>query len=170
MAINFDALPNNKPFSVPPAGTYYATIDTAEMKQGKDLSKPPYLNLKYKLKSAEGKDMGVIFDIIAESEHSLMQYKLKRFLLAIGVNFNGEFELKDLAKLCPGKQIIVDTKIEEGQDGRQDRAVVDVMRDEVYYNISEAQEVFGNTGVVADTINASDAKDATVVNETGDEF
>ena len=76
MAINFDALPNSKPFSNPEPGTYYATIDTAEMKQGKDLSKPPYLNLKYKLKDQTGKSAGVIFDIIAESEHNLMQYKL----------------------------------------------------------------------------------------------
>ncbi len=167
MAINFDALPNSKPFSNPEPGTYYATIDTAEMKQGKDLSKPPYLNLKYKLKDQTGKSAGVIFDIIAESEHNLMQYKLKRFLLAIGVNFNGAFELRDLAKLCPGKEIIVDIKIEAGQDGRPDRAVVDVMKDEIYYNISEASEIFGEGA-----INASDAADAKVktADQVIDEF
>lgn len=161
MAINFDSLPSDKPFSVPEAGTYYATIESAEMKQGKDTSKPPYLNLKYKLKTVDGKSAGTLFDIMAESEHSLVQYKLKRFLQAIGVSFEGEFELKDIAKLCVGKEIIVDTKIEEGTDGKQDRAVVDVLTNEIYYNISEAKDIFGDVGVVSEAINASDAKDAT---------
>lgn len=160
MAINFDSLPSDKPFSVPEPGTYFATIESAEMKQGKDSSKPPYLNLKYKLKTVDGKSAGTLFDIMAESEHSLVQYKLKRFLQAIGVSFEGEFELKDIAKLCVGKEIIVDTKIEEGTDGKQDRAVVDVLTNEIYYNISEAKEIFGDVGVVSESINASDAKDA----------
>lgn len=158
MAINFDSLPGNKPFSVPEPGTYYATIESAEMKQGKDATKPPYLNLKYKLKNRDGKAAGIIFDIIAESEHSLMQYKLKRFLLALGIQFEGEFELKDISKLCVGKEIILDTKIEEGKDGRQSRAVVDILTNEIYYNISEANEIFGVNA--SDVINASDAEDA----------
>lgn len=158
MAINFDSLPGNKPYSVPPAGTYYATIESAEMKQGKDASKPPYLNLKYKLKTQDGKSAGLLFDIIAESEHSLMQYKLKRFLIALGISFEGEFELKDISKLCVGKEIILDTKIEEGTDGKQSRAVVDLFTNEIYYNISEAKEIFGES--VSDVINASDAEDA----------
>lgn len=158
MAINFDSLPGNKPFSTPVPGTYYATIDTAEMKQPKDPSKPMYLNLKLKLKTPDGKNAGVIFDILTESEHSLMQYKLKRFLLALGVSFEGEFELKDLSKLCIGKEIIVDTKIEEGTDGRPDKAVVDVLTNEIYYNLSEAKVIFGDTATAV--INASDAEDA----------
>ena len=167
MAINFDSLPSDKPFSVPEPGTYFATIESAEMKQGRDLTKPPYLNLKYKLKRADGKSAGTMFDLIAESEHSLMQYKLKRFLIAIGVSFEGEFELKDLAKLCVGKEIIVDTKVEEGTDGKQDRAVVDLFTNEIYYNISEAKDVFGES-IATPKINASDAKDAKPVVE--DEF
>jgi hypothetical protein len=174
MAINFDSLPSNKPFSVPQPGTYFATIETAEMKQGKDTSKPPYLNLKYKLKTADGKSAGTIFDILTESEHSLVQYKLKRFLTALGISFEGEFELKDIAKLCVGKEIIVDTKVEEGQDGKQDRAVVDVMLNEIYYPISEATEIFGEGVATPNTINATDAKDATAtataVETVEDEF
>lgn len=166
MAINFDSLPGDKPFSVPAPGTYYATIEAAEMKQGKDTSKPPYLNLKYKLKTQDGKSAGIMFDIIAESEHSLMQYKLKRFILALGVSFEGEFELKDISKLCVGKEIILDTKIEEGTDGRQSRAVVDLFTNEIYYNINEAKELFGETA--SDVINASDAEDA--VDKIIDEF
>lgn len=160
MAINFDALPSDKPFSIVQPGTYYATIDTAEMKQGKDTSKPPYLNLKYKLKDVTGKNAGTLFDIMAESEAPLMQYKLKRFLKAIGIAFEGEFELKDIQKLCVGKEFILDTKIEEGTEGRQDRAVVDLFTNEIYYNLSEAKEVFGETAVTKNIINATDAEDA----------
>lgn len=160
MAINFDSLPNNKPFAVPQPGTYYAKIDKAEMKQGKDLSKPPYLNLMLKLKTVDGKTAGNIFDIIAESNAPLVQYKIKRFLRAIDVSFEGEFELSDIAKLCVGKEIIVDVKVEPGTDGRQDRAVVDATTNEIYYLLSEAKDVFGETA--ADLINASDAEDAAV--------
>lgn len=167
MAINFDSLPSDKPFSVPEAGTYYATIESAEMKQGKDTSKPPYLNLKFKLKTKEGKSAGVIFDIIAESEHSLIQYKLKRLLIALGISFEGEFELKDIAKLCTGKEIILDTKIEKDNQDR-DRAVVDLFSNEIFYNISEANEIFGENA--SDVINASDAEDAKTADEIIDEF
>ena len=157
MAIKFDALPSEKPYSVIQPDFYYAVIDSAEMKQGKDTTKPPYLNLKYKLKNKDGKNVGVLFDIIAESEHNLMQYKLKRFLTALGISFSGEFELKDLQKVCVGKEFIVNTTIDK-QEGRQDRAVVDLFSNEIYYNISAANEVFGEgaTGV----INASDAEDS----------
>lgn len=162
MAIRFDSLPSEKPFNVVQPGYYYAVIDTAEMKQGKDTTKPPYLNLKYKLKDKDGKNAGVIFDLIAESEHSLMQYKLKRFLTALGLTFPGEFELKDLQKVCVGKEFIVNTTIEK-QEGKQDRAIVDLFSNEIYYNISAANEVFGEgaTGV----INASDAEDSEVVED-----
>lgn len=162
MAIKFDALPSEKPFSVVQPGYYYAVIETAEMKQGKDTSKPPYLNLKYKLKDKDGKNAGVIFDLIAESEHNLMQYKLKRFLTALGLTFSGEFELKDIQKVCVGKEFIVNTTIEK-QEGKQDRAIVDLFSNEIYYNISAANEVFGEgaTGV----INASDAEDSEVVED-----
>lgn len=159
MAINFDALPSNRPFSVPQAGTYFATIESAEMKQGKDLSKPPYLNLKYKLKTIDGKSAGTLFDIMVESDNNVVQYKLSRFLKAIGVSFEGEFELKDVSKLCVGKEIIVDTKVEQGING-QDRAAIDLFTNEAYYNINEATEIFGEGVVTPNTINASDAKDA----------
>ena len=44
MAINFDALPQSNPSgSNIPKGQYKAVIEKAEMKQGKDLNKPPYL-------------------------------------------------------------------------------------------------------------------------------
>lgn len=157
MAIKFDALPSEKPYNVIQPGHYYAVVDTAEMKQGKDTTKPPYLNLKLKLKDKDGKNAGILFDSIFESEHNLMQYKLKRFLTAIGITFESEFELKDIQKVCTGKEFIVNTTIDK-QEGKQDRAVVDLFSNEIYYNISAANEIFGEgaTGV----INASDAEDS----------
>lgn len=162
MAIKFDALPSEKPYSVIQPGYYYAVIDTAEMKQGKDTTKPPYLNLKLKLKDKDGKNAGILFDSIFESEHNLMQYKLKRFLTAIGITFESEFELKDIQKVCTGKEFIVNTTIDK-QEGKQDRAVVDLFSNEIYYNISAANEIFGEgaTGV----INASDAEDSEEIPE-----
>ena len=133
MAIKFDALPSEKPYSVVQPDFYYAVIESAEMKQGKDTTKPPYLNLKY---------------------------KLKRFLTALGITFESEFELKDIQKICVGKEFIVNTTIDK-QEGKQDRAVVDLFSNEIYYNISAANEVFGEgaTGV----INASDAEDSEAI-------
>lgn len=158
MAINFDALSNSKGYNIPEPGTYLATIESAEMKQGKDVSKPMYLNVKYKLTNKDGKSVGTIFDILTESEHQLMQYKLKRFLLAIGISFEGEFELKDISKLCVGKQLIVDVKKEEAKDNMRERAVVDLFTGDIFYNIKEAKDIFGEAHT--DTINADDAEDA----------
>ena len=62
MAINFDTLPQENPFALPTPGLYKATIDDAEMRRNKnDATKPPYLNLKYKLTDMEGKSKGVMF-------------------------------------------------------------------------------------------------------------
>lgn len=162
MAINFDSLPTDKPMSTIPKGTYIATIEDAQMKQGQDLQKPPYLNLKYSLKNEKGESVGILFDSLFESEHSLMQYKLKRFLTATQIPMTGVFELKDLAKVVKGKQIILDTLVEE-KDGRPAKAVVDLFSGEVYYPMSEAVNIFGtapaNTSAAGE-INEADAETA----------
>jgi hypothetical protein len=159
MAINFDALPSGKPSgSLIPKGTYYATIDDAQMKQGLDPSKPEYLNVKYKLKTKEGTDAGILYDIISESEHQLMQYKLKRFLYATEISFTGEFELKDLQKVIKGKEIILDTMINDKQEPA--RATVDLFTNEIYYRLSEAKEIFNLEDKKTSVINAKDSADA----------
>lgn len=165
--INFNSLPTNKPNALPDSGTYYATIDFAEMKQGKDTTKPPYLSISLLLKNKEGKSSGKVFDIIAESDKELVQFKLARFLLALGLDKLGNFELTDLVKVVKNKQLIVDVKQEEAKDGYPAKAVVDVFSGDIYYPISEATSIFGTTAptltVVDDdaalTINASDAAD-----------
>lgn len=173
MAINFNSLPTDKPNALPENGTYYATIESAEMKQGKDPTKPPYLNIALALKDKDGKSCGKIFDIISESDKELVQYKLARFILALDLARLGTFELVDLVKIIKNKQLIVDVKQEEARDGYPAKAVVDVFAGSIYYPMSEATNIFGTTAskteakstnidVIDDDnldINASDAAD-----------
>lgn len=171
MAINFNSLPTDKPNALPENGTYYATIDFAEMKQGKDTTKPPYLNIALSLKDKNGKACGKIFDIISESDKELVQYKLARFIIALDLARLGTFELVDLVKIIKGKQLIVDVKQEEARDGYPAKAVVDVFAGSIYYPMSDAATIFGSvpksvvsTKVEAPaddtlTIDASDAAD-----------
>lgn len=173
MAINFNSLPTDKPNALPENGTYYATIESAEMKQGKDPTKPPYLNIALALKDKDGKSCGKIFDIISESDKELVQYKLARFVLALDLARLGTFELVDLVKIIKNKQLIVDVKQEEARDGYPAKAVVDVFAGSIYYPMSEATNIFGTTAskteakstnidVIDDDnldINASDAAD-----------
>lgn len=171
--INFNSLPTDKPNALPENGAYFATIESAEMKQGKDPTKPPYLNIALALKDKHGKSCGKIFDIISESDKELVQYKLARFLIALDLAKLGTFELVDLVKIIKNKQLIVDVKQEEARDGYPAKAVVDVFAGSIYYPISDAAVVFGteieapktnnsNIEVIDDDtldINASDAAD-----------
>lgn len=144
MAINFNSLPSNRPTNLPATGTYYATIDSAEMRQGQDPTKPPYLNLCLALKTSDGKAVGKIYDILSESDKELVQYKLARFLMALDLAKLGTFELADLAKLVKNKQLIVDVKQEESQNGYPAKAVVDVFKNMIYYPMSDAASIFGH--------------------------
>jgi hypothetical protein len=168
MAINFNSLPVDKPNALPENGTYYATIESAEMKQGKDPTKPPYLNIALALKDKNGKACGKVFDILSESDKELVQYKLARFLIALDLAKLGVFELVDLVKIIKNKQLIVDIKQEEARDGYPAKAVVDVFAGSIYYPISDATVLFGKEAPKAAeqtnnddilTINASDAAD-----------
>lgn len=179
--INFNSLPTDKPNSLPETGSYYAKIESAEMKQGKDPTKPPYLNIALALTDKYGKSCGKIFDILAESDKELIQYKIARFVLALDLARLGSFELADLVKIIKNKQLIVDVKQEEAKDGYPAKAVVDVFSGSIYYPLSDAATIFGanetptqpaqptNIGVIDDdlSINASDAAD---VHSVDDDF
>jgi hypothetical protein len=141
--INFDGLPMNKPVNLPASGTYYATIETAEMKQPADPTKPQYLNICMSLKDQYGTSCGKIYDILSESEKDLVKYKLARFLIALNLTNLGNFELVDLIKVIKNKQLIVDVKQEEAKDGYPAKAVVDVFSGSIYYPMSEAGAIFG---------------------------
>jgi len=156
MAINFDSLPDELTSQLIPKGTYYATIKNPEMKQPKDPAKPEYLNMRLELRDATGAPVGSIFDMIFESDADALRYKLKRLIKALNLPIQGEFTLKDLCKMVPEKQMIVDVKIEEGKDGYSDKSVVDIFEGEVYYPMSAASDIFGTVPEVQ----ATDAQDA----------
>lgn len=163
MPINFNELPGNKPSSNIPKGCYLGTIETAEMKTPKTAGKKPYLNMRLALATAEGKPVGKIFDIIAESEAALAQFKLQRFVTALNLPITGEFELSDLVKMVQNKKLLVDVCPEKKDGQPTGRDVVDVSSADIYYNLAEASRVFnGVTLNLADNnkINAPDAADA----------
>ena len=166
MPINFDKLPDNSPSMLPEKGTYFATIEQAAMKAVKDATsgKPDYLNLKLSLKNKEGKAVGTIWDMITESDHDLLRYKLKRFIQALELPITGSFELKDLAKVVQGKSLIVDVTHDTRDKDRPAKAVVDIFTNEVFYPLTDASIIF--EGITEDddlpfSIDEPDAADAT---------
>lgn len=135
--INFDSLPTSKPVQTIPAGTYTATIATAEMKKAKDPAKPDYLSVRLDILDDKGNKLGSVFDILTESEAQLARYKLHRFITALELKLTS-FELKDLTKIVVGKQFKVDLKI-ENQEGYAARTIVDALAGEIYYPFSDKE-------------------------------
>ena len=145
MPINFDGLPQDNPFALPENGLYKGHIATAEMKtpkpkmvNGESVVGKDYLNLKIELFNENNEKKGVIFDILSESDSSVVQYKIGKFAHATGLPTSGSMELKDIAKLVNGKDVGVDVIIDK--KGDQPRAVVDVFSGGVYYTIPEYKE------------------------------
>lgn len=139
MAIQFDKLPTENGFQVK-ADVYKAHIEEAEMRKGKDLSKPAYLSLKYSLTTHDGKKAGVMFDGQYESESQVVMYKLGRFLTACGIPLQGTMELKDIAALVLHKDIVVDTIVDES--GSRPRLQVDPFGREAYYPVGQFDEIW----------------------------
>ena len=156
--INFNELPNTKPagFSTIEKGRYLGTIEKAEMKQGKDPSKPPYLNITWNL-TKDGKPMGKFFDLITEpGDSDIPRYKLKRFIQALELPITGAFTLADLSKMVPGKSAYIDITVDEKSEPARNQ--VDVFTGEIYYSVNELTGVETNDTSV-DEISADDAAD-----------
>lgn len=139
MAIQFDKLPTQNEYHVE-ADVYLARIEEAEMRKPKDATKPPYLNLKYRLTRHNGKSAGVMFDGQYDSDKQIVQYKLARFLTACGIPLKGAMELSDIANLVLNKEIVVDTKVDES--GSQPRLQVDPFGREAYYPKEQFDEIW----------------------------
>lgn len=139
MAINFNALPAESPSAkLLDSGKYLAQIKSAEIKTS---ANGTYINVRLDLQDEAGVKLGVVYDILSESDKPLMQYKLRRFIIATGLSdalINTSFELKDLCKLVVNKTIAVEIKAEKGKDGYQDKNVVNAFSDEIYYPVSTA--------------------------------
>lgn len=145
MAIQFDKLPKESPFALPKPDVYKAKIVEAEMRKAKSKNpdgseKPPYLNLKYQLTNKAGKNCGAIYDIMAESDSSVVMYKIGRFVAACGIPLVGAMELSDIAKLVINKEIAIDVNIDD--KGQQPRAQVDLFTREAYYPIGQFDEIY----------------------------
>ena len=141
MAINFDKLPQDNPFALPDPGVYKAKIVEAEIRAPKnDPTKPDYLNLKYTLFDKNNKNCGSIYDILSESDSSVVQYKISRFVRACDIPLTGSMELKDLAKIVKGKEIALDVSHDKKSD--QPRAQVDLFSREGYYLASEFADIY----------------------------
>lgn len=148
MAINFDQLPQENPMGdLPAPNVYRGKIVEAEMRQSKnDLTKPPYLNLKINLFDKDYKTAGTIYDIVSESDKSVVQYKLSRLLRACGIPLVGSMELKDLAKLVVNKEIALDINHDTPSDPKyKPKAQVDVFTREAYYLPAEFAEIYNLT-------------------------
>lgn len=140
MAINFQETEAKAPNQLPEPGYYYGKILEATMRQPKDITKQPYLNVTYELLDATKNKAGRLYDIVAESDKPFMIYKLQRFGQALGL-VGKSLELPDLAKIIIGKVIIFRVKT-EASEGYAPKAVVDISDEGIYYNKSEAANFF----------------------------
>lgn len=141
MAINFNSLPTEKPAmgTVIPKGNYIATIRKAEMRKPKDESKPEYLNLEMDITDPVSQTpMGKFWTLLTESEAPLPRYQLSRFITALRLPIEGDFELKDLTKMVINKQLRVDICPEERKDDQPpQRSVVDINVGQIFYTMEE---------------------------------
>lgn len=128
--ISMNALPTEKPSmgTVIPQGQYIATIKKAEMKQPKDETKPKYFSAECDITDpVSGTAMGKFWINLFESEAPLVRYQLARFITALALPIQGEFELNDLTKMVNGKALKVDIMPEERKDDKPpQRSVVDI--------------------------------------------
>lgn len=161
--INFNELPNTKPagFTTIEKGRYLGTIEKAEMKQGKDTSRPPYLNITWNL-SKEGEPIGKFFDLITEpGDSDIPRYKLKRFITALELPITGAFTLADLAKMVPGKSAFIDITVDDKSEPARNQ--VDVFTGEIYYSVNDL-----GVEESTDEISATDAADVAPASPTAE--
>lgn len=132
MAINFDALPKEKPantggFELPAPGLHKCTIDSTSVKPG---SNGNYLEVVLKLESG-----AKIWDRIVPSDKPAVQYKIGRFLRACRIPLIGEMELTDLGTVIVGKTFYVDImhKPNVYNGVETTRAEVDIFTGDIYY-------------------------------------
>lgn len=148
--ISMSSLPTEKPSmgTIIPKGHYLAKIRKAEMRQPKDDTKPMYFTAECDITDpVSGTAMGKFWINLFESEAPLARYQLSRFIQALALPIQGEFELKDLTKMVTGKELKVDICPEERKDGKEpQRSVVDISAECFYPAVSPtlqaAEEVF----------------------------
>ena len=149
MAINMNSLPTEKPSmsSIIPKGSYIAKIVKSEMKSPKS-GKADYFSAECDITDpASNMSMGKFWINLFDSEANLPRYQLGRFIRALGLNIQGEFELKDLTKMVNGKSLIIDICPEDKPDPQ--RSVLDISA-ECFYPLTTKPAI----DVVAEEINS----------------
>lgn len=116
MALNFDALPTDKPnnsSSVEP-GRHNAVVFKTEMRISKT-NNQEYLNVSFKCD--EG---GFVNENYFESDKPFLLYKLNRLLKACKVQLAGEGTLRDVAKVIANKRVTIDVVLNDRGYGTLD--------------------------------------------------
>lgn len=150
MAINFDKLPDTAGggFAMVPEGFHKAKIIKAEMRPARDTSLPDELNITLECYDTKGNKLGLVWDTLKDSDKQAQQYKIKRlFIDALNMDLSAMVELKDLAKLIQGKEVIVD--IEHNEYNGKTSARVSMFNNEMYYPTSMEAELLGTGGITA---------------------
>lgn len=138
MAINMNSLPTEKPSmsSVIPKGCYIAKIVKAEMKTPRS-GKADYFSAECDITDpVSNTGMGKFWINLFESDANLPRYQLARFIRALNLNIQGEFELKDLTKMVNNKSLMVDIC----PDKDNERSIVDITAD-CFYPIESKAEI-----------------------------
>ena len=146
MSINMNSLPTEKPSmsSVIPKGSYIAKIVKSEMRTPKS-GKADYFSAECDITDpASNSSMGKFWINLFESEANLPRYQLARFIKALKLNIQGEFELKDLTKMVNGKSLVIDIC----PDKDNERSIVDISAD-CFYPLDEVE----TADTVAEEIN-----------------
>ena len=134
MAITFNKTPVPKPTANNDTlnldnfeeGFYRGEIKAASMKKpkpkmvdGKPVQNPDYLNVQIQLYKEDGKKYLTVFDMFSEPVDPAGMFKLwklQTFTLACGIELEGSFELKDLCKILPDKELMIDVIVEPAGD------------------------------------------------------
>ena len=137
MAINMNSLPTSRPSmsSIIPKGCYLAKIVKSEMRTPKPkengVQGPDYFVAECDITDpASNTGMGKFWINLYESNANLPRYQLRRFIEALNLNIQGEFELKDLTKITTGKSLLVDICPEDKPNPQ--RSIVDISADCFY--------------------------------------
>lgn len=142
MAINFDALPKDKPegmgFPLPEAGFHKAEIVKTQIKTSSAGNE--YLELQLKLDKG-----GMVFDRIMDSDKPALQYKIARFITACKLPLVGELTLEDLGKVVNNKRLVVDIELKENeyQGKTTTKAEVALFANDIYYPIEQYSSLVG---------------------------
>ena len=158
MSVNFDKLPSSNPSNVPAPGFYKFTVTKADMKQGKDTAKPPYLSLSLGLVDKFGKKHGNLFDGQYDSDAPAIQFKLSRFILACGLDLHGSMELKDLAKIVVNRSGVVEVEnVPDSRDATRLQAKARLFGSDCYWPLDKFDSLVSDAATVKGTPDADEA-------------